>query len=370
VATSSLRPLSVGEILDAGIKVVTRHWKPLIGAQMLISAPIFIVFVLLLASIDSTSFELVPDDTASSSDPSAAVLVGFFLSILLLLLAFVASFTALFKGVCDAWLGIEPELGRSFKYGLRHGPMVLLLTIIWYIPVILFSCALCVPGLWLITVWSLSIPALLFERKGPFKALGRSYRLIHGRFWQSLLLVLVCVVFTYVVGFAIQLPVLAVVAALTHDNGVANAIAQTVGTILSSAVTYPYMAAVLTILYFDQRVRKEGFDIQLLAQGLGVERDPDAPLPEPLVPSGQPYQYQPQPQGWNPTPSSGWAPPQAERDEPPLWGPKPAPDARPESESPWMTPRPEPKLPPVDLDKKRKDDDWPPRESPRGPSGL
>jgi hypothetical protein len=171
VATSSLRPLGVGEILDAGIKVVTRHWKPLIGAQMLISAPVFVLFVLLLASIDSTSFELVPDTTTSdTADPSGEVIVGFVLTIILLMLAFVASFTALFKGVCDAWLGITPQLGRSVKYGLRHSPIVLLLTIIWYIPIVVFSCALCVPGVWLVTVWSLSIPALLFERGGPFKA--------------------------------------------------------------------------------------------------------------------------------------------------------------------------------------------------------
>ena len=56
-----------------------------------------------------------------------------------------------------------------------------------------------------------------------------------------------------------------------------------IGSTASAAVTYPYLAAVLTILYFDQRVRKEGFDLQLQAEGFGVERDPDAPLPAPLI---------------------------------------------------------------------------------------
>jgi hypothetical protein len=356
VATSSLRPLNVGEILDAGIKVVTRHWKPLIGAQVLISAPVFVVFVLLFASIEPSSFELVPEtsDTTTTADPSAEAIVALILSLVLLVLAFVASFTALFKGVCDAWLGIEPRLGRSLKYGLRHSPKVLLLTVVWYIPVVAFSCLLCVPGIWLMTVWSLSIPALLFERVGPFKSLGRSFGLVKGRFWQSLLLVLVCVVFLYFVSFAIQLPLVGVVAAVTHDNGFANAIAQVVGSILSSGLTYPYLAAVLTILYFDQRVRKEGFDVQLLAEGLGVERDPNAPLPAPLVPSGQPgYSYQPPPSTWQPGWQSpeGWSAPTPDRSEPPLWEKRPPPaepDTRPASESPWMTPSPG-----VDMEKKR-----------------
>ena len=41
--------------------------------------------------------------------------------------------------------------------------------------------------------------------------------------------------------------------------------------------------AVLTILYFDQRVRKEGFDLQLTVQGLGVEPDPSHSAPAPFV---------------------------------------------------------------------------------------
>ena len=38
---------------------------------------------------------------------------------------------------------------------------------------------------------------------------------------------------------------------------------------LSSLITLPLFAAVLTIIYFDLRVRKEGFDLQLLARGVG-----------------------------------------------------------------------------------------------------
>ena len=90
---------------------------------------------------------------------------------------------------------------------------------------------------------------------------------------------------------------------------------------LSGAITYPYLAAVLTILYFDQRVRKEGFDLQLLAEGFGVERDPDAPLPAPLI--GDEL-YTPEQRAaapyWPPPP--GWMPPPAE--------PQPSPWASPE----------------------------------------
>ena len=56
-----------------------------------------------------------------------------------------------------------------------------------------------------------------------------------------------------------------------------------VGGTVGSVLTTPYSAAVVTLLYFDLRVRKEGLDLQLIAEGAGVERDPDAPLPAPLA---------------------------------------------------------------------------------------
>ena len=54
-------------------------------------------------------------------------------------------------------------------------------------------------------------------------------------------------------------------------NEVARAAANALGQLISSAVTTPFTAAVLTVMYFDLRVRKEGFDLELLARRLGVE---------------------------------------------------------------------------------------------------
>jgi hypothetical protein len=53
-------------------------------------------------------------------------------------------------------------------------------------------------------------------------------------------------------------------------NEVAGAIADAVGQTASAALTTPLSAAVLTVLYFDLRVRKEGFDLELMARRLGA----------------------------------------------------------------------------------------------------
>jgi hypothetical protein len=401
VATPALRPLSVGEILDAGIKVFTRNWKVLVGCTLVPITPFAVLFVLLLASVDPEAFELVPEERTSEPEPIAnGFLAAFGLLFLVSGLALVMAYGACFKAIIDAWLGGRPSVKRSLRFGLQRSGWLLLLSIVW---MAFFSVAwipLLVPLVWFTVSWCVSAPAMLVERVGPLKALGRSYRLTHGRWLASLLLILVAYILGSIIGAILQLPLVFAVAAVAGENGIAILLAQIVGYMASFAVTTPYLVAVLTILYFDQRVRKEGFDLQLMVEGLDVERDPDAPAPASFV-SPERYTpeqraaapYWPPPPGWQPPPPdapppawsspSGWSAPSPERSGPP-------PDQRPAEESPWMTPSSGAWAPPTgppaqdapdepppaardaeDDDTPRRDRaDWLPPDEPRGPGGL
>jgi hypothetical protein len=80
-----------------------------------------------------------------------------------------------------------------------------------------------------------------------------------------------------------------------------------IGTLSSTAgalVTTPFSAAYHTVLYFDLRVRKEAFDLQLLAQSLGVE--PPEGWEPPYQPEAPSYESDDQPPFWPPPP--GWQP--------------------------------------------------------------
>ena len=77
MTTPALRPLSVGEILDAGIKVVIRHWKPFVACIAGLVFPAWILFILLIASLDSEAFEFEPETSTTTVDtPEAAFFVG------------------------------------------------------------------------------------------------------------------------------------------------------------------------------------------------------------------------------------------------------------------------------------------------------
>ncbi|WP_169542240.1 hypothetical protein [Solirubrobacter soli] len=416
---TSLRPLSVGEILDAGIKVFTRHWKPLAGMVAVLTGPVYIVYVLLIASIDDELLDINTTFSTSSSttttDTDATVLVGFGLSYVLLFITFLVAFVACFKAVSDAWLGSTPSVGRSLRFALRNSLKAGVCGIVAGIVVCAGAILCLVPGIWIGVAWCLCFPALLFERTGPIRALGRSYSLTKQRWWGSFLVWIVGYLLVSIVGAIVQLGLLGIADAIATDNTIVAAIATVIGSTASAAVSYPFLAAVLTILYFDQRVRKEGFDLQLQAEGFGLRRDPDAPLPAPLIGDEvyTPEQraaapYWPPPPGWTPPPaepapqqwasSSGWSAPSHddhEAAEPPLWGQGERPQSYPTRSSGdplRQDPPPTDPLPPRDEDDpppsypswsakpppKKDDDDegpndrasWLPPEAPRGPGGL
>jgi hypothetical protein len=56
--------------------------------------------------------------------------------------------------------------------------------------------------------------------------------------------------------------------------------------LLIAFITYPLIAAIVTVMYYDLRVRNEGFDLHLLARGVGAdtsrfETSPERPESQP-----------------------------------------------------------------------------------------
>jgi hypothetical protein len=311
-----LRPLGTGEILDAGIKLYLRHWKVLMICVVGIVLPVRILSVLLLASANPDAFDV--NRTSTTGTLTTAQIVGEAIVVVLTLVTSLLATAACFKAVADGWLGSPPEAGRSLRYALGRLPALIWLTIVFSVLLLIAFVALVVPGVWLAVAGSLAVPTLLFERLGGFKAIRRSVRLVRRMWWRTFGTLLVGYLLAAVLSGVVQAIVEVVPSALT-DSSVALAIGNVIGSTLGAMITTPYTAAIVTLLYFDRRVRKEGFDLQLLAEGLGTERDPDAPLPAPLIePEVTPEQraaapYWPPPPGWTPPPAdeggSEWLPP-------------------------------------------------------------
>lgn len=99
---------------------------------------------------------------------------------------------------------------------------------------------LIVPGLIAIARWSLIVPLIVIERRGWREAFARSNQLVTGQTGRVLVLVVIANVITGIVSLAIS----------TLFTFLPNFFAVWLGSALAGALTVPYQAMVLTVLYY------------------------------------------------------------------------------------------------------------------------
>jgi hypothetical protein len=115
----------------------------------------------------------------------------------------------------------------------------------------------------------LAVPALMLEPAGVFGAISRAVRLSSRQFWRLLGLSLLTGLVVAFAGAILGAPFnIAGQLMLTNgDHGLPVYVLLTsIGTVLTSAVLQPFSAAVSALLYIDQRIRKEAYDVELLTR--------------------------------------------------------------------------------------------------------
>jgi hypothetical protein len=140
---------------------------------------------------------------------------------------------------------------------------------------------LVVPGVLLWGGWSLTTPALIVERLGPFRALGRSWHLVWGSFGRIWGIRSLSLLIAAILNLLLVLPFVAagsLLANLLHadPNAVAPVpvlVLTVLGSVLAGTVVTPFQSGVIALLYLDRRMRAEGLDIewqrQLTRSGTG-----------------------------------------------------------------------------------------------------
>jgi hypothetical protein len=304
VAAPELRPLAVGEVLDVAIKIIFRHARTLLLLVLVVVVPAQV----LITAIDMSSTEGVVTDIDNESVPTvddvATFAAGLTLIVLLLVLSSTLATGAVYKAVVDGYLGAQPDWRASLGFAVRRLHSLIWISLLTYVLAAFGLVALIVPGIWLFISWAVAVPALMTEDVRGFAALRRSFRLVRGRWWPTFLIVLLGFILAGVVS-AIAGGLVGALA-FAADSEVAEFLVNVLAQILGSAISTPFTAAFITVLYVDLRVRKEGFDLQLLAERLGgspVTTAGPLPAPPPAPPvagDGDQPPFWPPPPGWKP----------------------------------------------------------------------
>jgi hypothetical protein len=301
-----LRPLVLSDIFDGAFRIIRYNPRATIGAAVLVSAVAMIVPIT-AGLVSGSTGGLQPDpntDTVSDSQVLSlliglgGLLAGAQLQSIGLLfvsgmIAHVSSAAAVGRKLTmvEAWAATRGKrwrlLGMAFLLGLAVVLAVAVAVGILLIGIVAFdapvgaavlvgvvlAAMIVVAYLWFwVRLRALAVPTLMLEPVGIFGALGRAVRLTQHQFWRLLGLLLLVTLVTGVAGGILQLPFSVtgqIFLAGSADTGFGLLIyllLTSVGNVISSAVLQPFSAAVSALLYIDQRIRKEAYDVELLTR--------------------------------------------------------------------------------------------------------
>lgn len=143
----------------------------------------------------------------TAGDPEAALAIftsGWYWALIVLsVLLGSLSFAGSLHGFLKAANRDAVSIGDCVSAGLAKLLPVLGLTILWFLGVGLGWILLIVPGVILITMWSVALPALVGENLGIFASFGRSRALTKGSRMMIFLTLLIFLILIYVVLFGV-----------------------------------------------------------------------------------------------------------------------------------------------------------------------
>ncbi len=272
MSSFDLRPLSLGEILDRTFTLYRGYFWLFIGISAI---PRVLVLILNLAQV----FVLTPmgftSGTGTSRAPSAPedilkwvavfLIIGgitFIVSLLVILLTQGATIIA----VSELYLGRSITISESFLRVRSQLGMLLGLLILNVLAVVAGFIFLIVPGVYIACRLLVSVPAALSENLGPTEALERSWSLTTDNAGRAFVILLLYVALSMGAGFLFAMP-FQVGAVLSRNNPGLMTLWQAmtqVGAFVANVLVTPVVTIASAVFYYDLRVRKEAFDLQML----------------------------------------------------------------------------------------------------------
>jgi hypothetical protein len=272
ISRPNLRPLSVGEILDTAFRLYRANFVLFIGITAIFFVPFGVLQVLSRVFFKDTSL------VANLQNFMTILLLGALTwAASRLYLGLPASSREAFQTGRHRFWSIW---GASFLEGLAMIPAIILIALgaLGGVPGVVIMALIAVPYIAFITTrWGVDIPAIIVEDLGARPGLDRSWTLTSKDAWHALGTLFTSGLLVYLVSGlpAILLNYASKQYGLLPELGpVATIVLAQLGSLIST----PLSISASVILYYDLRVRREGFDLQLILE---------TPVPQPENAHGQ-----------------------------------------------------------------------------------
>ena len=292
-----LRPLSVGDIIDRVLRLIRANIILFVGIALIPD-----LLLEILQRVSGLSQTLDPNDLRVLFDPSSAPVsprqfqtpnTGAVIAVVIVSIAVsLIQAGALIEAIGQRYLGRVITVREAYERGARAVPrlvlsalvvgvvfIVAILVIVAAVAVLNSSAAAAVAvgllgivGFFFVLPWaflSLTVvgPAIVLEERGPIAAIRRSFHLMDKARLRALGLYILVWIMTIILG--IVLGVVFLVSFVTDPT--VRSVLQVVASVVSSTISSPLLYGAAVVLFYDLRVRKEAFDLQLAAEALPRE---------------------------------------------------------------------------------------------------
>jgi hypothetical protein len=309
-----LRPMSIGDMLDAAFRLYRQHFLTFIGIVALLQVPMAILqfaaqlpYMQALQRFTTRPPVLTPGASPFDIFPFAQLLpyyaLIFGLSIFQYLLVYNLMTGALANAISRSYLGQPISILSAYNIGFKRFIALIVASLTPFAISLVFvaiiaGCAFGtfytmgvrtneqpniglaiaagigligvifvggIAGLFFYVRLLLTTQAIVLEDQGPWAGLTRSWRLVGQAFWRSLGIFLLVYAFIYIVSLIVQLPLIilgAFFGVLLNNSVLYQSIASlvTYGVLI---LVLPLQFIIFTLLYYDLRIRKEGYDLEL-----------------------------------------------------------------------------------------------------------
>jgi hypothetical protein len=253
VPPAALRPRSPTEIIDASVQLMRGRYAEITAVAAVFHAPVAIL--LLLHGTPPAGPEGLAHAAVTLALTGAQAVMG------------TLSAAAIVVVASDSYLGRPVTIASAIRRALARSASVIAATALTAGIIFVGFMLFIIPGVIFSAGYCATIAALMVEGLGPRDAMSRARALASGSIKR--ILAVYCIS-----GVVVWMLYLMILALVTGGSGLLSHVGQVpltairVVAILASVCLFPFFHVVTTVLYYDLRIRKEGFDLQVMAEEL------------------------------------------------------------------------------------------------------
>ena len=297
VTSTNLRltPLSTGQILDHAVRLYRRNFLRFIGIFAVVQVPAALINIIASARTSTSLMDYINQAYTPTFDEAfwTTYLTSLFLTLIIgvsnFVLVQVIGTAALTKTVTsyltrqptdilDAYSNTSKDWLRLLVVAIIVA-FVTLAALLWtiFVPCVGWITGPSILVFLIMALTPLTIPIVVLEKKGGGAALRRAWDLARRRFWPLIGFTLILTVFAQflIAGpAALVRSVLYVSINATQDaasQSMTIAIVDSIVKLFLSLLFNPLQLTAFTLMYYDLRVRTEGFDLAVLARQTSCE---------------------------------------------------------------------------------------------------